>query len=122
MDKLNREKELETILTICVGFIVVFLITKTKVFLTLALVLGLVGLLSKFLTSKIAWLWMKLSEVMGAISSKVLLSVVFFFFLTPIAFLSRIFGKSNLQLTKSETTYYTERNHKYVPEDFENTF
>lgn len=122
MDKLNREKEIETILTICVGFIVVFLITKTKLFLTLALVLGLVGLFSKFLTSKVAWLWMKLSEVMGAISSKVLLSVVFFFFLTPIAFLSRIFGKSNLQLTKSETTYYTERNHQYVPEDFENTF
>ncbi|HWB62087.1 MAG TPA: SxtJ family membrane protein [Chitinophagales bacterium] len=123
-EKLTREKELETILTICVALVVFFLIGRQhhKYFLTLSVVLGLIGMFSKYLTAKIAWGWMKLSEMMGAVTSKIILSVVFFVFLMPIAFLARLFGNSNsLQLKKNDgPTYYFTRNHRYTAKDLEN--
>jgi len=124
--KLTREKELETILTICVALVMVFLLSKQhhKFWLIISVALGLVGMFSKYLTSKIAWAWMKLSEGMGAVTSKIILSFIFFVFLLPIAILSRIFGgKSSLQLKKPEgNTYYFTRNHKFESKDLENVW
>jgi hypothetical protein len=124
--KLTREKELETILTICVALVVIFLLGKRQHYywLTISAVLGLIGMFSKYLTSKIAWAWMKLSEGMGAVSSRIILSFIFFVFLFPIAMLSRVFGgKSSLQLKKLEgTTYYVTRNHKFEAKDLEKTW
>jgi len=121
--KLTREKELETILTICVALVVIFLLGKRQHYywLTMSAVLGLIGMFSKYLTSKIAWAWMKLSEGMGAVSSRIILSFIFFVFLFPIAMLSRAFGgKSSLQIKKlAGTTYYVTRNHKFEAKDLE---
>lgn len=124
--KLTREKELETILTICVALVVVFIFSKQhhKFWLTISVVLGLIGMFSKYLTSKLAWAWIKLSEGMGAVSSRIILSLVFFVFLFPVAMLSRLFGnKNSLQLKKPEgTTYYFTRNHKFEAKDLENVW
>ena len=124
--KLTREKELETILTICVALVAIFLLSKQhhKYWLTISVLLGLVGMFSKYLTSKIAWAWMKLAEGMGAVTSRIILSFIFFVFLFPIAMLSRLFGsKSSLQLKKvTGDTYYFTRNHKFEAKDLENTW
>jgi saxitoxin biosynthesis operon SxtJ-like protein len=124
--KLTREKEIETILTICVALVVIFLISKQhhKYWLTISVLLGLVGMFSKYLTSKIAWAWMKLSEGMGAVTSKIILSAIFFTFLFPIAMLSRLFkNDSSLKLKKpAGNSFYFTRNHKFEAKDLENTW
>jgi hypothetical protein len=125
-EKLTREKELETILVLCVFLVILFFVNKAhhKYFLTLSVVLGLVGIFSKYLTSKIAWAWMKLSEMMGVVMNKVILGIVFFIFLFPIALLSRVFSKKDsLQLKKTDgPSYYFERNYKFEAKDLENTW
>jgi hypothetical protein len=125
--KLNREKELEVVLTICVGFLVAYLATKQQHswLIALSIGVGLVGAFSKFLTAKIAWAWMTLGEAMGFVMSKVILSLIFFLFLLPIALLTRLFNKNkdSLQLNrKQKGSYYFERNHQYVAKDLENTW
>jgi hypothetical protein len=123
-NKPSRAKDLETILTICVALVVFFLVGKNhhKYLLELSVVLGLIGMFSKYLTSKISWLWWKISELIGAVMSRVILTIVFFLFLVPIAFLSRLFGKKNdLQLKRTiGDTYYVTRNHVYQAKDLEN--
>jgi len=122
--KLTRERELETILTICIALVVIFLIGKQhhRYLLTISILLGLIGMFSHYLTTKITWAWMKLSEVMGAVMSRVILSIVFFGFVTPLAYLFRIFGnRDNLQLKRTKgTSYYTIRNHQFTPRDLDN--
>ncbi len=125
--KATREKELETILTLCVALLVIFFVTKQQhnYLLKIGLVLGLVGMFSTFLTAKISWAWLKVGELMGAVMSKVILSAVFFLFLFPIAMLSRLFigGKNSLQLKKGNvTSYYFTRNHKYEVKDLKNVW
>ncbi len=123
--KLNREKELEILLTICVGLLVVYFATKQQYrwLITLSILLGLVGIFSKFLTAKMAWAWTKLGEGMGFVMSKVILSVIFFLFLFPLSLLSKLFAgkKDNMQLKKtSSDSYYTTRNHTYEAKDLQN--
>ena len=74
--ELNREKELETILTLCVALVVFFFLThqQHKWMLLASIVLGVIGMFSKFLTAKIAWAWMKLAEVMGNVNSRIILT------------------------------------------------
>ena len=123
----TREKELETILTLCVALVVIYFVTKEQhvYLLWITTALGLVGMFSKFLTTKISWAWLKLGEMMGAVMSKVILSAVFFVFLFPIALLSRVFNKGvdSLQLSKgNKTSYYFIRNHKYESKDLKNVW
>ncbi len=123
----TREKELETILTLCVAFIVIWFASKQQyVFLLWGSIgLGLIGMFSKYITSKISWAWLKVGEMMGAVMSKVILGIVFFVFLFPIAMLSRLFsnGNGSLQLAKgNKTTYYYTRNHKYEAKDLKNVW
>lgn len=99
----------KTVLTITVGFLVVYLITNWQWAITVAGIIGVAGLLSDFLSEKIEWVWMKLTWVLSMIVPNILLSILFFFFLFPVAILSRLFGNKNLlQLKNSDTTTWIE--------------
>jgi hypothetical protein len=119
---LTKEKNLETMLTIAVGFIVLFFVFEKIWLLYIALGIGLIGMFSDFLSSKISWAWYKLAEVLGMIVPKILLSIVFYLFLFPIALLSRIGSKDPMKLKKGYTSYYSDRTTEFKKEDFEKTW
>ncbi len=121
MHKLNREKQLETMLTIAVGFFLVAWSTKNKYIFLFALLIGLIGMFSKTLTHYISNGWMKVGEAMGAVSSRVILSAIYFLFLFPIALMYRIGRKDTLQLKKSESvSCFVTRNLHYEAKDLKN--
>ena len=118
---MNKEKNLETILTLCIALVVFYLIFHIKLLLSLSILLGIIGLFFKYLSGKITWLWLKLSEALGFVSSKIILTIIFFIFLFPIALLSRLFKKDSLQLKKGKTfSYYVIKNHEFTAKDLEN--
>lgn len=116
-----KAKQKETMLTLCVTFVVWHLFSKSHPtwMLYIGVALGLTGMFSDYLSGKIHWAWMKLAEGMGWVMSKVILSIVFFLFLFPIALLSRLFGKNSMQLGKKTDTYYHVRNHTYTDKDLD---
>ena len=120
---MKQQNTKEIVLTIVVGLLVFYFIFKIQGLLIAALVVGVLGVLSNFVAEKIAWLWLKFAEILGRINSTVLLSLIFFIFLTPIALLMRIFKKDDaLKLKKPAASAYDERNHTYVKKDLENTW
>ena len=125
-NKQTREKDLEAILIICIGLLVVYFATKQqhRWLISLSAVLGFIGVASTWLTSKIVRLWMQIGEKMGWVMSKVILGTLFFVFLLPLALLSRATSKaSSLQLKKpTGDSYYFTRNHKYEPKDLKNVW
>ena len=58
MKKLKTDPT-KTVLTITVGFIVIYLIAKWNWALIVALIIGLIGMFSSYLSKKIDFLWMK---------------------------------------------------------------
>lgn len=117
----SKEKNQETILAIVFGLLIIGYFTKLNVLVVISIALLLIALFINFLSSYITWAWLKLSHIMGWVMSKVILSVVFYLFLFPIALLSRLFKKDELQLKKSsDDSYYSVRNHTYHMDDLKN--
>ncbi len=117
---MNREKALETVLTIATGLLVLSFVFHTKWLVVAAIVIGGASLASKFIAKKVAWLWLTLAQGLGYVMSRVMLTILFFVVLLPFALLSRA-RKDPLQLRKNENgSYYADRNHVYEAKDLEN--
>jgi hypothetical protein len=113
----------KTILVITVGFLVIYFFSGFKWSLYTAIIVGVLGLLSDLLAKKIDYLWMKLTWVLSMIVPNVLLSVIFYLFLTPIALLSRIFGEKNqLSLKNTKDSLFKENTKKFEKSSFEKTW
>jgi len=109
-----------TLLVITLGMVAVYVITRMNWALLTALGIGVGGLLSQGLAEKIDWLWMKLTYVLSLIVPNILLSVVFYVFLTPIALLSRLFGNSNpLDLKNTSPSLFKDHKGKMDAASFE---
>ena len=78
------------------------------------------GLASAFVLEKVTGGWKWIGEQMGAVMSRVILSVVFFVFLSPIAFFYRIFAGKNQR--DNNDSNFVERNHTYTAKDLEKLF
>ena len=85
----------KTVLTISMGFLVVYFFTKIEWTLVTSLTIGLVGLISNYLSKKVEFLWFKLAWVLGLIIPNILLTSIFYLFLYPISLLSKIFNNSD---------------------------
>ena len=118
---MSRQKNLETCLVIATGLLLFWLIFDIRELAIAAFVIGIIGAFFDKVAGWVTWIWYKIAEVMGAVMSKVLLSLVFFGFLAPIAFLYRIFNSDGLQLKKksADGTYWVERKHSYEKKDLE---
>jgi hypothetical protein len=127
MEKTNKYLVILVIVTGFIGLHFLFgdsVRLKPNIFLYIALSVGVISIVSSYLAEKIVWIWDKIALILGTINSKILLSVIFYVFLVPIALLSSLFKKKDelILKKKSEGSYYKERNHEYSSEDLENVF
>jgi hypothetical protein len=106
----------ETVLVITVGFLILHLVFKGRVFLYCALVIGLAGVFSFWLSEKIDWVWRKLSLLLSAISNRVLLTLIFFLVVTPVGLIRR-FGRKGFDL--GARSNFSSREHVFGRDDFE---
>lgn len=119
----NSSKNLETILVISTGFLVLYILFNTKWFVWLALGLSLSSLLSDTIAFWINKVWLKLGHTLGWINTRIILTIIFFIILVPVAFLSNLFSGNKLQLKNKKNpnaSYYTKRDHTYTKKDLEN--
>jgi ABC-type nitrate/sulfonate/bicarbonate transport system permease component len=73
----------------------------------------------------LAVLWFGLSDLLSTVVSKILLSVLFFGVVTPIAILRKLFGKDSLQLRAfraSRESVMSVRNHQFAGRDIEKPY
>jgi hypothetical protein len=117
----QNSSDLETLGVLSLFFLILNVITHRQVFVYVALALLLVALFVKPLAKIISRAWMKFAEVLGAFNSTLILSLVFFLFLTPLAVLYRKFNKNSLNLKPGQETesLFVTREHVYVKADFE---
>jgi hypothetical protein len=72
-----------------------------------------------------ALLWWNFSYILSLVSSRILLSIVFFGFVTPISLARRMLGYDTFRQKKwkSDTrSVFTQRNHLYTDIDLKNPF
>ena len=108
-----------TMLIISMGFLVLYLVKEWHWAVIVSLSAGIIGIVSPFLSRKIEWAWMKLGKLLGYIVPNILMSIVFYLILFPVALLSRLSRKDPLMLSKDHDTYFVDVGKETAREDFE---
>jgi Saxitoxin biosynthesis operon protein SxtJ len=117
---MKRNKVAETIIVLVLAFAILYWKFQSIYWLVAAILVGLIGLFIPFIAGKIHWFWMGLAHAIGYLMSKILLTLIFFVIVFPLAMLSRIGRKNPLQLKPGGDSYFKVRNQLYKKEDLEN--
>jgi hypothetical protein len=119
---MKKDTAKSTMLIISMGFLVLYLALDRQWAVYVSLAAGLTGIISPFLSRKIEWLWMKISKVLSYVVPNILLSIVFFVFLFPIALLYKLFNKDPLMLSRDRESYFIDTKPEVEKESLEKTW
>jgi predicted PurR-regulated permease PerM len=114
----DRGKAYEGVLALVFGLMLLAWLHGHPLWLPIALGLTLATLVSPWLARLVAWGWTSLAQAMGFVVSRILLGVVFFVVLTPLALLQRALGRDPL-MRRAPTggSAFTERRHPFTAKD-----
>lgn len=99
--------------------------TENDLFYKIAIPVLLINMIYPMFYYPFAIFWFGFANMLGTIVSKILLSVVFFIIVLPIALLRRLLGKDSLLLKKfkkSNESVMKTRNQTFVAADLEKPF
>lgn len=86
--------------------------------------IALITIIAPKLLAPFNRLWFQLGQLMGRIVSPIVLGAIFFLLLTPVAVVTRLFGRDELRLKrKAVSSYWIERkSENSTAESFKNQF
>ncbi len=114
------QKTYKNILVLIAGFCVLQLLFHGKVFVTIALTVLILSAISEKAAVFIDKSWLWFGEKAGKVNAAILLFLVYYLILTPLAFLSRIGKKDPLQLKAPEKSNFILKHQRYSAKDLEN--
>ena len=105
--------------------LLVALLADKRPFLTAGILLLVTDMTLPALFKPAAVLWLGLSQLLGAVMSRVLLSVIFLTVVTPVALVRRMLGKDAMQMRKwkkDATSVFRVREHTFTARDIETPY
>lgn len=114
-------QELETLAILALFFLVLTAVTHVFVFIYFSIGLLAIALFIRPLAGKVTHGWLAVAEFIGRINSRIVLTLVFYLVLTPIAVTYRFFNKNAHAMVRSKdaVSAFTVRDHAFVKEDLE---
>ena len=80
------------------------------IFIGISIIFLILGLMNSKILTPLNKIWVKFGEFLGRIIAPIVMAIIYFFILTPISLILRIFGKDLLNLKFSkEKSYWTKR-------------
>ena len=80
------------------------------IFIGISIIFLILGVLNSKILTPFNKIWVKFGELLGRIIAPIVMAIIYFFILTPISLILRIFGKDLLNLKFSkEKSYWTKR-------------
>lgn len=119
---MKKDKISEALLVISSALVLLNLIYKAEWMLYLALAVGITGILFPYPAKLLASGWYKLGELMGWIVSKIILVLLYYLFLLPLALLNRLFQPDKLKVKRKHSTHWIARDHMYTSNDLKNSW
>jgi hypothetical protein len=117
--EINKTNSWKDILVIVIGLAIIDFIFDIPYLNIVYLSIGFFSLSSTYIKNIILKVWYKIALTLGWLNTRILLSIVFYLVLTPLALISSLFIKNRLQLKNKNVTTYKARNHTYKKIDIE---
>jgi len=123
--KVTKDQSRDTGMAMVLLLLLLAVSPKRHGFLIAAIVVHIVNMIAPQIFRPIAVIWLGLSNLLGEVVPKVLLSIVFFLVVTPIGILRRLAGKDALKLhvfKGGQDSVMLERNHLFIGRDLERPY
>ena len=123
--RITKDQGRDTGMGVVLLLLLLFVARKREWYLIGAIAVHVINMIVPQVYRPIAVVWFGLSDLIGTIVSKILLVIVFFGIVTPIALLRRLLGKDSLKLRAFKTgkdSVMLERNHVFVSTDLERPY
>ena len=109
-----------TVLTIVFGLLFLNYFLENKFFLYLSLIMSGIGIISLKISVIIEKMWFNISFILSQIIPNILLSLIFYLILTPIALLSKLFNsQTNFNSKNNKKTMFICQTKSFNKESFE---
>ncbi|MFH2060978.1 MAG: hypothetical protein ABIJ59_19070 [Pseudomonadota bacterium] len=123
--KIDDNRRKDTGMAVVFILLIASLWFKNESFSILALAAVIINMTFPILFHPMAIVWFAFSNFLGAIVSRILLTIIFFFIVTPTGFIRRLLKKDNLRLKefkKSKKSVMINRDIIFSKEDMDNPF
>jgi hypothetical protein len=108
-------------LVIVTGFLALAWIFSSPLLEKIAFATGAIALVVPAAAKGIEWAWLKIAAGLGWLNSRIVLTLVYFLFLLPLAWISRLFTSDPMALKRERrATLFMTRDHLYTKKDLEN--
>ena len=80
-------------------------------FISISIPFIILGIINSKILTPLNNAWIKLGEILGTIIAPIVMAIIYFFILTPISLIVRIFGKDllSIKFNKQVNTYWINR-------------
>lgn len=116
---MNQDNSRTTILVISMGFLVLYKLFAFDWAIIVSLMIGVLGIVSKTLSSFIELVWMKLAKILSYIIPSIIMMIIFYFILFPLSVISKLFTKDPLMLSKKYDSYFITVNREFTKQSIE---
>lgn len=114
----TRVEALETLTVFAGVCLVLGLVSDRRAYFWMALLFLGIALVAKPLAALLARIWLQFAELLARINNRLLLTLLFYGLLTPLAFVYRLCKHDPLHLTgKRSPSFFNERDHRYAADD-----
>ncbi len=123
--EINKDKARDTGMAFVLILLLLELFWGSGIYYKIAIPVLILDMTIPQLFIPLAYIWFGFAHLLGTIVSKILLFVIFFIIVLPIAVLRRLLGKDSLSLKKwdtNEATSFKTRNHLYTSTDIEKPY
>ncbi len=120
LSNILMQKVYRNILVLLVGLCTLHLIFSGMVFLILSISILALSALSSKMAAVIDKYWMLFGEKLGAVNASILLFLVYYLLLTPIALIAKVFGRDLLRLKRPVGSNFNNGSHKFSKDDLDN--
>ena len=81
------------------------------IFIGISIIFLILGLMNSKILTPLNKIWVKFGEFLGRIIAPIVMAIIYFFILTPISLILRIFGKDllNLKFSKEKSYWIKEK-------------
>jgi hypothetical protein len=113
-------KSHSTILAIVFGFLLINIFLDSKSLIYILLIISGLSLFSSSFSLTVEKLWFFIALILSKIIPNVLLTIIFFLLLTPLAFLSKLFNaQTDFQSKNLSRSVFVESNKKFSKKSYE---
>jgi hypothetical protein len=122
---ISKDQSKDTGMVVVLLLLILGYYNMNNIFYLLAIILLMIDMIVPLVFTPVAFIWLGFSRILGNITSKIILTVIFFIIVWPIALIRKIMGKDSLQLRlfkKSNGSTFKVRNYTYKAEDLEKPY